>query len=63
MTLKILSDSETGRNSYAKELDEFLENGLTSVKIPQGTNGLTRGMGQEVIPRDENSNEIDDNLS
>lgn|GEM_PF-4584038 len=37
MTLRILSDSETGRISYPKEVDEFLENGLTAANAPQGT--------------------------
>ncbi len=34
MTLKILSDSETGRATYDKEIDFFLENGLPVVRIP-----------------------------
>jgi hypothetical protein len=41
MTLRILSDSETGRrSSYTKEVDEFIENGLTAERIPQGTEGI-----------------------
>lgn len=37
MTIQILSDSETARKSYAKEIDQFLENGLVGANIPQGS--------------------------
>jgi len=43
VTLRILSDSETGRHSaYTKEVDEFIENGLTAQRIQQGTEGIGR---------------------
>ncbi len=36
MTFRILSDSETGRATYSKEIDYFLENGVPVARIPEG---------------------------
>ncbi|MDT8899908.1 hypothetical protein [Anaeroselena agilis] len=38
MTFRILSDSETGRATYSKEIDYFLENGVPVARIPEGWN-------------------------
>jgi hypothetical protein len=36
LTLRILSDSETARVTYDKEVDYFLENGVPVARIPSG---------------------------
>lgn len=36
LTFRILSDSETGRATYSKEIDYFLENGVPVARIPEG---------------------------
>lgn len=51
MRIESLSDSETARHSYAKELGQFLENGLVAANIPEGRQkGLKK---QEEEPKEE----------
>ncbi|VBB07043.1 Hypothetical protein LUCI_2287 [Lucifera butyrica] len=40
MTIRILSDSETARRTYPKEVGEFLENGLPAAGIPQESSDI-----------------------